>query len=90
MMNERLGRWHFWLSLIGAYGAFLPMHIAGLAGLPRHYAQMSGPVVSFENLLPLQRGITWSAYLLGAAQFIFLWNVWRSWRRGDIAEPGPR
>jgi len=90
MMNERLGRWHFWLSLIGAYGAFLPMHFAGLAGLPRHYAQMSGPVVSFENLLPLQRGITWSAYLLGAAQFIFLWNVARSWRRGDIAEPGPR
>jgi cytochrome c oxidase subunit 1 len=56
MLNETLGRWHFWLSLIGAYGTFLPMHLAGLAGLPRHYAQMSGPTTHFFHLLPLQRG----------------------------------
>ena len=41
-MSERLGRWHFWLSLVGAYAVFLPMHFTGLAGEPRQYAQLTG------------------------------------------------
>ena len=40
-MSERLGRWHFWLWLIGAYAVFFPMHFAGLAGEPRQYAQLT-------------------------------------------------
>jgi cytochrome c oxidase subunit 1 len=88
-MSERLGQWHFWLSLVGAYATFLPMHLAGLAGLPRHYAQMSGPTTHFGNLQLLQQGITHAAFLLGSAQFIFLWNLMRSWRHGREAETNP-
>jgi len=89
-MDETLGKIHFWISLIAAYGTFFPMHLAGLAGEPRHYAQLQGPVESFANLIPVERGITWSAFLLAAAQLIFLWNIFRSARRATPeAAPNP-
>ncbi|HEV2277096.1 MAG TPA: cbb3-type cytochrome c oxidase subunit I [Acidobacteriaceae bacterium] len=81
-MNEFLGKLHFWISIIAAYGTFFPMHYAGLAGEPRHYAQLAGPVESFASLIPVERGITWSALTLATAQFIFLFNVFWSIRRG--------
>ncbi len=89
MMNETLGKLHFWISLIAAYGTFLPMHFAGLAGEPRHYDRLAGPVTSFPTLIPVERGITYSAFLLAAAQCIFLWNVFVSARRGRVAETNP-
>jgi cytochrome c oxidase subunit 1 len=88
-MNEMLGQLHFWISLVAAYGTFFPMHLAGLAGEPRHYAQLSGTVESFASLIPLERGITYSALLLAAAQLIFLFNVFWSARRGDSAGENP-
>jgi cytochrome c oxidase subunit 1 len=88
-MNETLGKIHFWISLIAAYGAFYPMHFVGLAGEPRHYAQLSGTVESFASLIPVERGITWSAFLLAAAQLIFLFNIFRSIRRGTPAGANP-
>ena len=89
LMNEALGKIHFWISLIAAYGAFFPMHFAGLAGEPRHYAQLTGPVESFANLIHVERGITWSAFLLAAAQLIFLFNFFRSATHGSSAAPNP-
>jgi cytochrome c oxidase subunit I len=88
-MNETLGHLHFWISLIAAYGTFFPMHFAGLAGEPRHYAQLAGTVESFVSLIPVERGITYSALLLAAAQFIFLFNLVRSARRGVLAGENP-
>lgn len=87
LMNETLGKLHFWISLIAAYGTFFPMHFAGLAGEPRHYDRLAGPAIAFPSLLPVERGITSSALLLAAAQLLFLWNVFASARRGRIAEP---
>jgi cytochrome c oxidase subunit 1 len=89
MMNETLGKLHFWISVIAAYGTFFPMHFAGLAGEPRHYDRLAGPAISFPSLVPLERGITYSAMLLAAAQLIFLWNVFASARHGRIAEANP-
>jgi cytochrome c oxidase subunit 1 len=88
-LSERLGRWHFWLSLLGAYGTFLPMHLEGLAGRPRHYAQVTGSTSSLASLLPAERGITWAAFLLASAQMIFLINVLWSARRGARAGDNP-
>jgi len=88
-MNELLGKIHFWISLIAAYGTFFPMHFAGLAGEPRHYAQLTGPVESFANLIPVERGITSSAFLLAAVQLVFLLNFFWSIRRGTPADPNP-
>jgi cytochrome c oxidase subunit 1 len=88
-MNELLGHVHFWISLIAAYGAFFPMHFAGLAGEPRHYSQLNGTVTTFSNLIPVERGITWSAFLFAAAQLIFLFNFFRSIRHGAPAGANP-
>jgi len=89
LMNERLGKLHFWLTLIGAYGTFFPMHFAGLAGEPRHYSQLAGTTSSLVALIPLQRGITYSAILLASAQLLFLGNLVWSIFRGERAVPNP-
>ena len=88
-MNERLGRWHFWLSLIGAYAVFFPMHFAGLAGEPRQYAQLTGTAAYLASLLPLERFITVAAFLLVAAQILFLWNLLHSLVRGHRSSSNP-
>lgn len=89
LMNEGLGKWHFWLSLFGAYGTFFPMHFAGLAGMPRHYAQLTGSTSSLAALVPLQTGITHSALFLASAQLLFLINLAWSARRGSLASVNP-
>jgi cytochrome c oxidase subunit I len=89
LMNETLGKVHFWISIIGAWGTFFPMHLSGLAGEPRHYERLTGPATSFSAIAANERGITFSALLLGCAQLIFIWNVFASARRGRIAEPNP-
>jgi len=63
------------------------MYLSGLAGEPRHYAQLAGPVESFAKLIPVERGITWSAFLLAAVQLVFLFNVFWS-ARAKVAESG--
>ncbi len=92
-MNERLGRWHFWLTFVLAYGTFLPMHLAGLAGEPRHYAQLNGIQNAATTLLahvnPLQRSITYTAVLLASAQLLFLVNLAVSYRGGAPAGENP-
>jgi cytochrome c oxidase subunit 1 len=92
-MNERLGQWHFWLSSVGAYATFLPMHIAGLMGAPRHYAQYTGLPPAAASLLaravPVQANITYAAMLLISAQLLFLVNLWHSWRKGEPVGENP-
>lgn len=72
-MNESLGKWHFILTYIGFNGAFFPMHMLGIAGFPRRYAD---PYVHpyLEHLLPLNQFITISALIMGFAQFLLLYN----------------
>jgi cytochrome c oxidase subunit 1 len=92
-MDERMGRWHFWLSIFLAYATFLPMHVAGLMGSPRHYAQWTGLPVATASLLahalPVQREVTWAAILLASTQLLFLLNLVRSWRNGEVATENP-
>jgi cytochrome c oxidase subunit 1 len=88
MLDERLGKLHFYLTFIGAYATFLPMHFAGFAGNPRRYSDFT----TFDFLaqvMPLQRWITWSAFFLAASQLIFLWNLFHSIRRGAAAPKNP-
>lgn len=89
MMHEGLGKWHFWLTLTGAYATFLPMHLTGLAGQPRQYAEMTAAGSPFLHLLPLEKHITYAAIFLASAQLLFLWNLlWSAWR-GQQASNNP-
>ncbi|WP_433983216.1 cbb3-type cytochrome c oxidase subunit I [Tunturiibacter empetritectus] len=99
LLSEPLGHLHFWCTLLGAYAVFLPMHLTGLAGEPRHYGQLTGipgPGGSLSpagallsHTLPLNRFITYAAIFLATAQLIFLFNLARSLRKGKIASSNP-
>ncbi len=78
MMNEPLGKAHFWMSFLGAYATFVPMHFLGLAGHPRRYSQIAGSAQYLQPLLPLQRFITYAAIVLMAGQLLFLINLFWS------------
>ncbi len=73
MMNETVGKWHFFLTFIGFNGTFYPMHMLGVAGMPRRYAD---PYVHpyLEHLLPLNQFITICAFIMGFAQFLIIGN----------------
>jgi cytochrome c oxidase subunit 1 len=84
-LSEPLGKAHFWLTLLFAYSTFLPMHLTGLAGEPRHYSQLTGlaaPATTLlQSTLPLQRHITVSAIALATTQLLFLLNLILTLRR---------
>jgi cytochrome c oxidase subunit 1 len=92
-LDEPLGRLHFYATLLGAYATFLPMHLAGLAGEPRHYAQLTGIAgpagTLLAGLLPLNRLITYAALFLTAAQIPFFINLRLTLRRPPTAAPNP-
>ena len=87
MMNETLGKWHFWLTFIGVYCVFMPMHYLGLAGNVRRYSAFTDDYM--KPLIPLHRFITIAALFTGAAQLIFLYNLIRSRLRGPKAPDNP-
>src|SRR5215469_2191677 len=89
MMNESLGRIHFWFSLIGAYATFVPMHLLGLAGHPRRYSELSESAAYIQQLIPLQRFITYAAIFLMAGQLVFLWNLFVTLRKPQPADENP-
>jgi cytochrome c oxidase subunit I len=88
MMNERLGRLHFWITLLGAYATFMPMHLLGIAGHPRRYSDLTG-VQYVAAMAPLQKFITLAAIVTIAGQIVFLVNLFWSMRRGTKADANP-
>jgi cytochrome c oxidase subunit I len=88
MMNERLGQWHFWITLLGAYATFMPMHLLGIAGHPRRYSELSG-VQYVTAMAPLQKFVTVAAIVTLAGQIIFLVNLFWSMFKGAAAEANP-
>jgi cytochrome c oxidase subunit 1 len=93
MLNTRLGYAHFWVTLIGAYGVFFPMHFVGLAGAPRRYYDYSAYSEfdnhSFELMVDLNQVITTFAILAAIGQVIFLFNFFYSIFRGPKAPQNP-
>jgi len=87
MMNEALGKWHFWLTFIGVYAIFMPMHYLGLAGNIRRYSAFVDDFMI--PLIPVHKAITIAALLTGAAQLIFLYNLIHSRFFGAIASENP-
>jgi cytochrome c oxidase subunit 1 len=87
-MDEPLGKLHFWLTFVGVYCIFMPMHFLGVAGGIRRYADASGAKY-LAGLQPLHEFITIAAFITGAAQLIFFWNFFRSLRSGAPAAANP-
>jgi len=88
MMSESMARWHFFVTLIGTYAIFMPMHYLGMAGHLRRYSQLS-ELNYLHGLIPLQKFMTYAAFLTIAGQFIFLFNLFWSMKFGKKAADNP-
>lgn len=93
MMNTRLGYAHFWITIVGAYGVFFPMHFVGIAGAPRRYYDYSVygefDTNSYEMIMDLNVIITVFAILAALGQILFLFNFFYSMFRGQVAPQNP-
>jgi cytochrome c oxidase subunit I len=81
MLDDRLGKVHFWLTLIGFHTTFLVQHWLGGQGMPRRYADYHAS----DGFTTLNTVSTVGAFILGASMLPFLWNVWKSYRFGELA-----
>src|SRR6201987_5734886 len=84
MMNEPMGKIHFWLPFIGTYAIFMPMHYLGMAGHPRRDSQLT-PLAYLHKLIPLQTFMTYAAFIPIGAQLIFVFNLFWSMLKGPKA-----
>jgi cytochrome c oxidase subunit I len=85
VLDEKLGKLHFWLMLIGFNLTFFPMHIVGLNGMPRRvYTYPKG--LGFEELNLWE---TVGAMILALSFAVFLVNIYKSWRAGRNAPADP-
>ena len=93
MMNTRLGFAHFWVTIVGAFGVFFPMHFVGLAGAPRRYYDSSVygefDTNSYQMIMDLNVLITIFAIIAAFGQLIFLFNFFYSIFRGPKATVNP-
>jgi cytochrome c oxidase subunit I len=88
MMNDTMSKAHFWASFIGTYAIFMPMHYTGMAALLRRYSQYT-EVNYMHDLMPLNKFITYAAFVTIAGQFIFLFNLFWSMKFGEKASDNP-
>ncbi len=85
MLDERIGKWHFWIMLIGFNLAFGPMHILGLNGMPRRtYRYPDGLGWEFWNAMA-----TIGSFIIAVSILLFIYNIIKSKRSGAIAGPDP-
>ncbi|NMH63956.1 cytochrome c oxidase subunit I [Shewanella salipaludis] len=85
-LNTSLGKLHFWITFLGTYAIYLPMHYLGFLGVPRRYFAMGADYIP-ESAQTLNASITVSALIVGLAQLVFianlLWSIFRGQPAGD-------
>ncbi|MBB4403662.1 MULTISPECIES: cytochrome c oxidase subunit I [Rhizobium/Agrobacterium group] len=89
MLNEAMGHVHFWVTFLGAYAIFFPMHYLGLMGVPRRYYELGETAFIPDSAHTLNMFITWAALIVGAAQLLFVFNLEWSLRWGKKAVGNP-
>jgi cytochrome c oxidase subunit 1 len=89
MLNDTLGLWHFWITFLGTYAIYYPMHYLGFLGLPRRYYAMGDTAFMPDSAVSLNASITVAALIVGAAQLIFIYNLIVSLRNGKPAGGNP-
>ena len=89
MLDQTMGHIHFWITFIGAYAIFFPMHYVGLVGVPRRYYEIGEPSFMTAPVDGLNAFITVAALTVGAAQLVFLFNLYWSRRHGRVAGSNP-
>jgi cytochrome c oxidase subunit 1 len=89
MFNVTLGKIHFWLTFLGAYLIFLPLHYLGFLGVPRRYFEMGDTSFIPESAQDLNAFVTVVTVIVGLAQLIFFYNMAKSAWSGPASERNP-
>jgi cytochrome c oxidase subunit I len=89
MMNEKLGQLHFWVTFLGAYMIYFPMHYLGLIGVPRRYYELGETAFVPPSAATLNIFITVAALVVGATQIVFFFNLIWSLFKGKPSGPNP-
>jgi len=89
MLNEALGKFHFWVTFLGAYLIYFPMHYLGLMGVPRRYYTLGETAFIPQSAHQLNAFITVAALIVGFAQMVFLFNLVSSLFKGKHAGRNP-
>ncbi|PWJ42649.1 cytochrome c oxidase subunit I [Sediminitomix flava] len=88
MINEKLGYVHFWMTFVGAYLVFFPMHYIGIAGFPRRYYTFTR-FDAFSTFTDLNQFISIAAILTVGAQLLFVFNFFYSMFKGRRSPQNP-
>ena len=85
MLDDHLGKWHFWTTLVGFNLTFGPMHVLGLEGMPRRiYTYSNSLGLNFWNMVS-----TIGSFIIAGSTLIFIYNVLVTMRRGEPAPADP-
>src|SRR6266404_3536090 len=87
MMSDTWGKVHFWITFVGVYCIFMPMHFIGIEGAIRRYSTWTDNYLI--PMIPVHKFMTLAALITGAGQFIFLINVFWSMFKGEKASANP-
>ena len=90
MLDDTLGKVHFWMTFLGTYAIYYPMHYLGFEGMPRrYYAYGTDTAFMSQSAHVLNEAISIAAIFVAIAQMVFLYNVVRSLTKGREAGPNP-
>jgi len=89
MLNHAMGHFHFWVTFLGAYAIYFPMHYLGFLGVPRRYFELGETAIYPPSAASLNEFITVAALIVGFAQVVFIFNIIWSITRGKRAERNP-
>jgi len=89
LMNVKMGKIHFWVTFLGTYAIYLPMHYLGFLGVPRRYFAIEGTSFIPDSVQYLNASITIAALIVGVFQAIFLYNLVWSYFKGEPSGDNP-
>ena len=89
MLNEALGKFHFWITFVGAYSIFFPLHYLGFLGVPRRYYEIGETAFIPASAQSLNAFVTVVTLIVGFAQLVFFYNLFRSLTKGEPAGDNP-
>jgi cytochrome c oxidase subunit 1 len=89
MLDDLMGKFHFWVTFLGAYLIFFPIHYLGLLGVPRRYFELGDTAIYPASAATLNAFVSIMAFAVGFAQVVFLFNLAWSYFRGRRAERNP-
>ena len=89
MLHDGMGKFHFWVTFLGSYAIYLPMHYLGFLGVPRRYFALGNTYFIPESAQSLNAAITVAALIVGSVQIVFLYNLVWSYFKGKPSGSNP-